>query len=68
MDYEESFKDPLLKGIYVKRCKCGKRPYTDRCPASQTTWWIVCDCGRESEPELELSKTIDNWNNDILSF
>jgi hypothetical protein len=63
------WKDPELEGIYVKRCKCGARPYHDRCPISMTPpQWIACNCGRMGVSADNKQEAIDNWNNDILSF
>ena len=58
-------KDPELKGIYVKRCKCGARPYYDRIAIYPTPQWIKCDeCGRTCNSALTKEGAIDNWNND----
>lgn len=65
---ERYVKDPELKGIYVKRCKCGARPCHDRCPAAPTTHWIACQCGRTGESDVSKQVAIDNWNNDKLVF
>jgi hypothetical protein len=65
---ERYFKDPDLKGIYVKRCKCGARPSLDRDVSPPTTWWIGCNCGRNSEPDVSKQKTIDNWNDNKLIY
>ena len=63
------WKDPELKGIYVKRCKCGARPYWDRIPISTTPpQWIKCNCGRTGESANSKQEAVDNWNNDILCF
>lgn len=63
---EKYYKDPELKGVYVKRCKCGARPYIDRVAIAPTPWWIQCDCGRKGESSLNKNKAIDNWNNNNL--
>lgn len=60
-------KDPELKGIYVKRCKCGARPYYDRIAIYPPPQWIRCNCGRTGESDLNKKIAIDNWNNDKLS-
>lgn len=61
-------KDEQLTGIYVKRCKCGARPYLDRCPAFITTWWIACNCGRIGKSDIDQDIAIENWNNNKLSY
>jgi hypothetical protein len=63
---ERYYKDPELKGIYVKRCKCGARPYIDRIAIVPTPWWIQCNCGRTGESDTDKQVAIDNWNNDKL--
>jgi hypothetical protein len=60
-------KDPELKGIYVKRCKCGARPYYDRICTSPIIHFIGCTCGRMAVGDNRKQIAIDNWNNDILS-
>jgi len=64
---ETYWKDPELKGMYVKRCKCGARPYHDRIAIYPPPQWIGCNCGRTAEASLDKQEAIDNWNNDILS-
>lgn len=60
---ESSYKDPELKGLYVRRCKCGKRPQYDRIdPCSDMGSWIVCVCGREGESGSDKDAAIKNWN------
>lgn len=59
-------KDLELKGIYVKRCKCGARPYFDRICAYPFNKWIKCNCGRWGKPDTDKQKAIDNWNNNTL--
>lgn len=66
MRIERYFKDPELKGIYVKRCKCGARPYYDRCFISTIPQWIACNCGRTGKSVSNKETAIFNWNNDIL--
>lgn len=63
---EKYHKDPELKGIYVKRCKCGTRPYIDRIAIVPTPWWIKCECGRTGKSDIDKQKAIDNWNNNKL--
>ena len=63
---ERYYKDPDLKGIYVKRCKCGARPHLDRTPIHVNIWWIGCNCGRKGKSDIIKQKAIDNWNNDEL--
>ena len=55
-------KDPDLKGIYVRRCKCGGRPYLDRIAIVPTPWWIGCNCGQTGESGLSISEAVENWN------
>jgi len=62
---ERYYKDPVLKGIYVKRCKCGARPNHDRVASAQPSHWIACSCGRTGKSSLNFQEAIDNWNNDI---
>lgn len=61
-------KDPALKGIYAKRCKCGARPYLDRTACGQPVYWISCNCGKTSESSLDKQEAIDNWNNNKLDY
>ena len=68
MDRDRYYKDPMLEGIYVKRCKCGARPYYDRCPGGGITYWIGCECGRTGESDIDFNVAIDNWNNDKLTY
>ena len=64
---KEYYKDPDLKGVYVKRCKCGARPYLDRIPLGTfTVWWIACNCGSTGKGDKSKQTAIDNWNNDKL--
>ena len=63
---ERYYKDPEIRGIYVKRCKCGARPYFDRIAATPFPKWIACNCGRKSESDLNKQAAINNWNNDKL--
>ena len=60
-------KDKELKGIYVKRCKCGARPYLDRIVIYPTPFWIACNCGRIGESDTDKQEAINNWNNDKLN-
>ena len=60
------YKDLDLEGIYVKRCKCGARPYLDRIAIYPTPYWIKCNCDRTGKSDLDKQKAIDNWNNDVL--
>ena len=62
------FKDPNLKGLYVKRCKCGARPYFDRISAPPFPKWIACNCGKTGRSDVDKQKAIDNWNNNILEY
>ena len=61
-------KDPELKGIYVKRCKCGARPYYDRIAIYPTPQWIACNCGRIGMSNTNKDVAIENWNNDKLEY
>ena len=63
-----NIKDPDLKGIYVKRCKCGNRPHLDRDVSPPTTWWIKCNCGRWGEIDVDKQVAIANWNNNKLIY
>lgn len=62
------YKEPELKGISVKRCVCGERPYHDKIGKSPTPQWIQCICGRTGKSDLNKQVAIDNWNNDILDY
>lgn len=60
-------KDTRLKGIYVRRCKCGKRPFADRCVGY--SWWIYCaDCGIQGAKSDDLEGAIENWNENDISY
>lgn len=61
-------KDPELKGIYVKRCKCGARPYYDRVMTYPISHWIACNCGRTGISDIDKDVAIDNWNKNKLSY
>jgi len=61
-------KDPALKGIYVKRCKCGARPYYDRIAIVPQPQWIACNCGRIGKNSIDKQEAINNWNKDILEW
>lgn len=62
-----SWKDPELKGKYVRRCKCGNRPYHDRCMAAPITYWIACNCGRETMGvSTSLDTVIEWWNKGLI--
>ena len=62
--FNEGFdKDPNLEGIYVKRCKCGARPYLDRVASAGGGQWIACNCGAIGESGITKEEAIDNWNN-----
>lgn len=61
-------KDPDLKGIYVKRCKCGARPYLDRIAISPSRYWIACNCGKRSISDQDFDKAINNWNKNKLYY
>lgn len=61
-------KDPELKGLYVKRCKCGARPYYDRVASGSGGKWIACNCGKTGKSALTKQEAIDNWNNDKLDY
>lgn len=63
----ESFKDPELKGIYVKRCKCGSRPYYDRIATPNGGHWIACNCGKIGESAETKKLAITNWNNNLIA-
>lgn len=61
-------KDPELKGLYVKRCKCGARPFYDRIAVYPTPKWIKCQCGRTGKSDISKEIAINNWNNNILEI
>jgi len=61
-------KDPDLKGIYVKRCKCGARPYYDRIAIVPMPQWIQCNCGRIGKSDFDKQVAINNWNSDKLVY
>jgi len=58
-------KDPVFSGIYVKRCKCGARPYYDRIYPN-FSHWVACRCGVKGKSDKNLLKAIENWNNGSL--
>lgn len=64
MDCEHIFKDPVLKGIYVRRCKCGNRPYYDRIQEEIPEYgcWIACNCKMQGEVGVSKEEAIKNWN------
>jgi hypothetical protein len=62
-------KDEQLKGIYVKRCKCGARPYMDRIMVGSIPKWLKCDsCGRTTDSDCDKQVAIDNWNKDKINY
>ena len=61
-------KDEELKCIYVKRCKCGARPYFDRISIPNGGQWIACNCGRITDSGHTKQEAIDNWNNDKITY
>jgi hypothetical protein len=65
---EGYWKDPELKGIYVKRCKCGARPQHDRIAICPTPQWITCICGKTGKSALSKEEAIDNWNNNKMEW
>lgn len=58
---KENAKDPRLAGKYVMRCKCGRRPYSDRLYARASNW-IACNCGRITSSFTTLAEAIQAWN------
>jgi hypothetical protein len=62
LETDRYHKDPELEGIYVKRCKCGARPYIDRTAIHPSPKWIACNCGRVGESSLDKQEAINNWN------
>ena len=64
------YKDPELEGIYVKRCKCGARPYYDRIDPLIPSYgcWIACNCGRIGKSGSSKQEAIDNWNAGEMDF
>ncbi len=61
-------KDKELTGTYVKRCKCGARPYLDRISIGESPKWIKCNCGRTGKSDFNKQIAIDNWNNDKIEY
>ena len=63
-------KDPELKGIFVRRCKCGDRPYYDRTYPGPPTriCWIACNCGQIGEGAFSKEECIENWNNNKMDI
>lgn len=61
---QSNFKDPELKGIYVRRCKCGSRPEYDRIDPCIPTYgcWIECRCGLVGKSGNSKQEAIDLWN------
>ena len=55
-------KDPDLKGKYVRRCKCGGRPYLNRIAIVPTPWWLACNCGWIGESGDSPDEAIKFWN------
>lgn len=55
-------KDEELQGIYVKRCKCGARPYFDRISIPNESKLIACNCGLIGKSADTKQNAIDNWN------
>jgi len=64
----EGFKDPQLEGIYVKRCKCGSRPYLDRIFGHGIYWLKCSNCDKTSESGNNINTAVDNWNNNKLTY
>ncbi len=62
------WKDPELKGVYVKRCKCGARPYYDRISIYGGGRWLACNCGRVGESGETKQDAINNWNKDKINY
>ena len=65
---ERYWKDPELKGIYVKRCKCGARPYHDRIAVYPTPQWIACNCGKVGKSALTKQEAVENWNKNKMEY
>lgn len=67
-----NYNDPLLelKGKYVKRCKCGLRPYYDRIDPCIPSYGccIKCTCGNTGKAGASKQEAIDNWNNNNLAY
>lgn len=62
-------KDDQLTGIYVKRYKCGARPYMDRVMSGGIPKWLKCDyCGRTSKSDCDKQTAIDNWNQNKIEY
>lgn len=64
------WRDPELRGVYVKRCKCGKRPQYDRVDPCMPSYgcWITCICGKEGLSGSSKTEAIDNWNDGKLIY
>lgn len=68
MDIDRYPKDPQLEGFYVKRCKCGARPYMDRICIGGEPKWLKCDfCHKETDSDSDKQVAIDNWNNEKIT-
>ena len=64
------YKDPQLSGIYIRRCKCGLRPYYDRINPYIPTdgCWIACNCGKIGVSGISKEEAIENWNNNKFEY
>ncbi len=60
--------DNELKGVFVKRCKCGAIPYYDRICIFPTLHWIACNCGRTGKSSTDKNECINNWNTDKINY
>ena len=61
-------KDIQLKGIYVRRCKCGNRTYLDRIAIIPTIYWLQCfQCCRTGKSGFSKEEAIKNWNDNLFS-
>lgn len=60
-------KDPLLKGIYVRRCKCGDRPHLDRL-WGLGAWWLTCyKCKNTCITGDSIESAAENWNAGLMN-
>lgn len=59
-------KDRVLSGVYVRRCRCGRRPWHDRIFGCTThtneRYWLHCCCGLKTDEYKELVDAVEAWN------
>ena len=68
MNDKPPYRDPELRGVYVRRCKCGKRLQFDRIDpyAHWMGCWITCICGRTAKSGDSKESASENWNNNYI--